>query len=80
MHHKFVIVDSKLLLNGSFNWTRQAITGNQENLLVINVPHVVEKYLEEFDKLWVEFNPSNVHKSELHAANNEKIVNGEEKW
>jgi cardiolipin hydrolase len=27
MHHKFCVVDGETLLNGSFNWTRQAVVG-----------------------------------------------------
>ena len=28
MHNKFAIIDSKILVTGSFNWTMQAATGN----------------------------------------------------
>ena len=35
MHHKFAIVDgATYLINGSFNWTRQAVLGNQENVVI----------------------------------------------
>ena len=33
MHHKFAIIDKIVLLTGSFNWTAQAVNGNQENLI-----------------------------------------------
>ena len=36
MHHKFAISDNKLLLNGSYNWTRSASTENNENISVTN--------------------------------------------
>ncbi|KAK6170892.1 hypothetical protein SNE40_019181 [Patella caerulea] len=64
MHHKFVIVDSRLLINGSFNWTRQAITGNQENLLITNDSYVVNEFRNEFEKLWKEFDPKIYAESE----------------
>ncbi|XP_045214814.2 uncharacterized protein LOC123564949 [Mercenaria mercenaria] len=59
MHHKFLIVDGSLLLNGSFNWTRQAISGNQENLMALNNGRIVTLYRAEFEKLWNKFNPRN---------------------
>lgn len=59
MHHKFVVVDSATLITGSFNWTRQAVTGNRENVLVTNDKEIVQPYLQEFEKLWEMYNPRN---------------------
>ncbi|KAJ8318461.1 hypothetical protein KUTeg_003552 [Tegillarca granosa] len=57
MHHKFVVIDNEILINGSFNWTRQAITGNQENLVVMNDPEIVQQFQTEFENMWTEFDP-----------------------
>lgn len=58
MHHKFVIIDKETVMNGSFNWTRSAITANNENVLITNNPEVVKPYMEEFEKLWRYFEPN----------------------
>lgn len=55
MHHKFALFDAKLLLNGSFNWTRSATTSNEENLLVTDHALLVASYRTEFDKLWARY-------------------------
>ena len=34
MHHKFAIVDSNILINGSFNWTERAVSENCENVVI----------------------------------------------
>ena len=57
MHHKFAVIDKKTLINGSFNWTRAAITGNFENLLITDDTHVVQAYLRQFEKLWTQYDP-----------------------
>lgn len=57
MHHKFALVDREVLISGSFNWTRQAITGNHENLLITAEPDVVDLYVQEFARLWELFKP-----------------------
>ncbi|PIK55726.1 putative mitochondrial cardiolipin hydrolase-like [Apostichopus japonicus] len=58
MHHKFVIIDKETVMNGSFNWTRNAITANNENVFITNNPEVVKPYMEEFEKLWRYFEPN----------------------
>ena len=57
MHHKFAILDGETLVNGSFNWTKQAITGNQENVIISNDKELVEPYMHQFRKLWSMYNP-----------------------
>ncbi|PNH11155.1 Vegetative incompatibility protein HET-E-1 [Tetrabaena socialis] len=55
MHHKFAIIDGQLLMNGSFNWTRQAVTGNNENVTVQADVMLVESFQAQFEKLWAQF-------------------------
>ncbi|XP_050032863.1 uncharacterized protein zuc [Dermacentor andersoni] len=64
MHHKFALVDREVLISGSFNWTRQAITGNHENLLMTSEPDLVDAYTQEFERLWELFKPRPRHNLE----------------
>ena len=59
MHHKFAVIDKRILINGSFNWTRSAITGNYENVCITNSDDMVRPYLELFNGLWEAFHPRN---------------------
>lgn len=34
MHNKFIIIDDYVLINGSFNWTVNAVSANKENLTI----------------------------------------------
>ncbi|MCU4156756.1 hypothetical protein J1N10_12270 [Carboxylicivirga sp. A043] len=52
MHHKFAIFDNKVLLTGSYNWTRSASEFNQENILETNNSDAISKYRNEFERLW----------------------------
>nr|XP_010598552.1 LOW QUALITY PROTEIN: mitochondrial cardiolipin hydrolase [Loxodonta africana] len=58
MHHKFAIVDKKVLITGSLNWTTQAIQNNRENVLIMEDEEYVKLFLEEFERIWEEFNPT----------------------
>ncbi len=57
MHHKFAVLDGRILLNGSFNWTRTAATVNQENLVVTTNPHLVRRFSQHFERLWQAYAP-----------------------
>ncbi|VAW67570.1 hypothetical protein MNBD_GAMMA09-2281 [hydrothermal vent metagenome] len=51
MHHKFMLVDSRVLLSGSFNWTRSASDVNQENILISYDDDLVSLFNQNFEKL-----------------------------
>ncbi|XP_032086946.1 mitochondrial cardiolipin hydrolase [Thamnophis elegans] len=59
MHHKFAIVDEKVLITGSLNWTTQAIQTNRENVLVLEDQALVNIFQAEFEKIWETYNPAN---------------------
>lgn len=50
LHHKFCIIDSKIIINGSYNWTYYA-QSNEENILVMTL----DKNLHEDNKLLIAF-------------------------
>ena len=52
MHNKFALIDGKVLLTGSFNWTPTANEKNEENLLIITDKDLIKKYEERFEYLW----------------------------
>jgi phosphatidylserine/phosphatidylglycerophosphate/cardiolipin synthase-like enzyme len=57
-HNKVMIIDSKVVITGSFNFTRQAEDANAENLLVIRHDRqIVEKYLQYFENHKVHSRP-----------------------
>lgn len=50
-HNKIMIVDRRMVLTGSYNWT-QAAHSNAENLLVLRSEDLARRYREEFAKHW----------------------------
>lgn len=52
LHHKFAILDRKIVLAGSYNWTLESEEGNYDYMLVLSEPALVAAYQEEFDALW----------------------------
>ena len=52
MHHKFVILDQRTVLTGSYNWTHESEDENHENLIVLDDDDSVAAYAREFNSLW----------------------------
>ena len=47
-HNKVMVIDSRVVITGSFNFTREAEESNAENLLVIRDSSMAEKYAENW--------------------------------
>jgi phosphatidylserine/phosphatidylglycerophosphate/cardiolipin synthase-like enzyme len=52
MHNKFAIIDNKIVITGSYNWTASAGQRNDENLLILDEEEIVKKYQDYFYHLW----------------------------
>ena len=57
MHNKYCLIDGELLVTGSFNWTSQAVSTNQENLIIVHDAEFVKEYQANFEELWSQFAP-----------------------
>ena len=51
MHEKVIILDDKVVIAGSYNFTRSADKRNDEQVLVIQSPEIADLFLGEFDKI-----------------------------
>jgi len=52
MHHKVIIIDESILITGSYNFSRNAETQNDENVLVIHSPEIAARFLNEFERVY----------------------------
>jgi len=52
MHHKVIIIDQKIVITGSYNFTKSAEISNDENIVIIFSPDVATQYLQEFQKVY----------------------------
>lgn len=51
MHHKFCIIDDKIVITGSYNWTYYAEIRNIENIIISDKNETVSLFKEEFTRL-----------------------------
>lgn len=51
MHHKFMVIDRKRVLTGSYNYTVPATVLNYENLVVIESDETAAAFAKEFEKI-----------------------------
>jgi phosphatidylserine/phosphatidylglycerophosphate/cardiolipin synthase-like enzyme len=51
MHHKVFILDHRVVITGSFNFSQNADASNNENFLIIDDPSVAAKYEAEYDRV-----------------------------
>lgn len=58
-HHKVYIIDDRTVIFGSYNFTSNAETDNDENLLIVDDPTLAAFFNQEFDRIYAQAqNPS----------------------
>jgi phosphatidylserine/phosphatidylglycerophosphate/cardiolipin synthase-like enzyme len=53
MHHKLMIADDRIVVNGSGNWSGSAFFKNFENFVRYRDPRISRPHVELFDRLWM---------------------------
>lgn len=51
MHHKFCLIDAKVTMNGSYNYSYNASNNNVENIQISDDPHTYRQFFSEFERL-----------------------------
>jgi phosphatidylserine/phosphatidylglycerophosphate/cardiolipin synthase-like enzyme len=54
MHHKVIVIDDRIVVTGSYNFSNNAKTRNDENTLIVNSAEVAALYRQEFERMWGE--------------------------
>ncbi len=52
LHHKVMIIDNRIVIAGSYNFTNSAEHDNDENLLIIDDREVAQQYIDEFSRTY----------------------------
>ena len=53
-HHKVIIIDDRIVITGSLNFSDNANDSNDENVIIINNADIAQQYLQEYDRRWQE--------------------------
>lgn len=54
LHHKFIVIDNKIVITGSPNFSFSGFNRNDENMLIIYDENLAQKFVNEFDRLFDE--------------------------
>jgi phosphatidylserine/phosphatidylglycerophosphate/cardiolipin synthase-like enzyme len=52
LHHKVIVVDERIVITGSMNYSTNAEESNDENVIIIDNAEIARLYLQEFDRVW----------------------------
>ena len=56
-HNKVIVIDSQVVVTGSFNFTNSAETRNAENLLILSGASLAQAYRENWLSHWAHARP-----------------------
>ena len=81
LHQKFCIIDSRIVANGSYNWTYYAECHNRENIVFLEDQEIITAFKKEFEQLTTLYpaldSIPNVGKSNLEKSHIKRIKESE---
>jgi phosphatidylserine/phosphatidylglycerophosphate/cardiolipin synthase-like enzyme len=51
-HHKYAVLDAKIVVTGSYNWTVMGDIANHENVVVLRHAPAARSFIDDFEKTW----------------------------
>ncbi|HET9909985.1 MAG TPA: phospholipase D-like domain-containing protein [Anaerolineales bacterium] len=52
LHHKVIVIDERIVVTGSMNYSTNAEESNDENVLIIDNAEIARLYTQEFERVW----------------------------
>jgi phosphatidylserine/phosphatidylglycerophosphate/cardiolipin synthase-like enzyme len=52
LHHKIIVIDERIVITGSMNYSTNAEQNNDENLIIIDNAEIARLYIQEFERVW----------------------------
>jgi phosphatidylserine/phosphatidylglycerophosphate/cardiolipin synthase-like enzyme len=52
LHDKVIVVDERIVITGSLNFSTNAEESNDENVIIIDNADMARLYMQEFDRIW----------------------------
>lgn len=52
LHHKVAIIDERIVISGSFNWSPSAAYSNDETLVILHSAELARHFTREMERLW----------------------------
>lgn len=65
MHNKYTIIDEKLVLLGSANWTDSAMIRNFETVAIVKLESIVNETRRDFEQIWDQMEDFRFHEKQL---------------
>ncbi|MBT3189615.1 MAG: phosphatidylserine/phosphatidylglycerophosphate/cardiolipin synthase family protein [Anaerolineae bacterium] len=52
LHHKVIVVDERIVITGSLNFSDNATESNDENILIVDNAEIAALYIQEVNRVW----------------------------
>ncbi|MBT7074503.1 MAG: hypothetical protein HN922_06305 [Anaerolineae bacterium] len=52
LHHKVIVIDDRIVITGSLNFSDNATESNDENILIVDNAEIAALYIQEVNRVW----------------------------